>query len=187
MGGKLKISIQARDSRPVPTINADGRSGAQVQRAATLGQAVSTTSTQSRRMLHFASLLKPFAAPALAISLAACGGGGDGLPCGGASTLSVDLTYEVDGALVDPMRVVLLTRGVPVQATPRALRLPAACAGEARWTFVSRTAVPAGLAFDSATGTITGTPGVLALFEVDLKLEINGYPDQIQRTLSFLM
>lgn len=121
-----------------------------------------------------------------ASTLSACGGG-DGLPCGGAATLTLDVTYQVNGVLVDPTRTVLLTRGQPVVATPQVLGLPSACASEVRWTYRPSNGVPPGLAFDSTTGRITGTPTALASFNVQLQVEVNGYPGSVLRSVSFLM
>jgi Putative Ig domain len=119
--------------------------------------------------------------------LAACGGGGDNAACGGPGNLSLDVTYEVNGQLVDPRTTVVLARGTPVVARPQAIGLPSACAGAARWTFAARTAVPTGLAFDASTGVITGTPTSLASFRVDLRLKVDGYTADVSRTIDFFM
>jgi hypothetical protein len=67
------------------------------------------------------------AAMASSTLLTACdGGGGDSGPCGGTGNLNLDLTYEVNGQLVDARTVVILTRNAPVTATPRVLGLPEA-------------------------------------------------------------
>lgn len=136
------------------------------------------------------AILKGFAQAAYvgatALALSGCGGG-DGLPCGGTSQLNIDVTYQVNGILVDPTRLVLLNRGEPVVATPRVVGLPSACADAVRWTYAARTVVPPGLSFDTATGVISGTPTSLSVFDVDLKLRIDGYVNQVQRTISFFM
>lgn len=124
----------------------------------------------------------------LASLLSACGGSdGDGLPCGGAATLNLTLTYAVNGQVVDPTRTVTLVRNLPVQAAPQVLGLPSACAGAATLTATARDPVPAGLTFDAATGVIGGTPTALASFGVDLKLEVAGYTNVIRRTVGFFM
>ena len=73
---------------------------------------------------------------ALLTTLAACGGGSDApdLPCGGSNALSVALTYEVNGVLVDGNRPIILARNVPVVATPRIVGLPSACNGATHLT-----------------------------------------------------
>ena len=118
--------------------------------------------------------------------LSACGGGSDGLPCGGASTLNLDLTYEVNGVLVDPTRLVVLTRGAAVTAVPRVIGLPAACAGAVHLTATARSAVPASLVFDAASGAFTG-PTSLANLSVELKVQVDGYTSTVQRTVNFVM
>jgi len=123
----------------------------------------------------------------IACCLTACGGG-DGLPCGGAGSLNVDVTYRVNGFPVDPTRTVVLNRNQAVTATPVVVNLPVACATEVNWTYSPGRLVPPGLSFDPATGTLSGIPISLAAFDVELKLEVNGYPgQQVRRTISFIM
>ncbi len=141
------------------------------------------TSASKRSPAFIAPLL--LAASSL---LASCGGGGgDSGPCGGGGNLGLDITYEVNGQLADPTLPVTVARGVPLLATPKALGLPAACAGDARFTFSARTAVPAGLNFDTNTGVISGTPTARANFSVDLKLTVIGYAADVRRTVIFFM
>lgn len=128
------------------------------------------------------------AAMASTTLLTACGGGGgDNGPCGGTGNLNLDLTYEVNGQLVDARTVVILTRNAPVTATPRVLGLPEACAGAVRWTARARTAVPAGISFDAATGVFTGAPTARATFSVDLTVTVDGYTANVRRTVDFFM
>ena len=71
---------------------------------------------------------------ATTLFLSGCGGGGDGLPCGGSSTLALGFTYEVNGALIDPDKTTTLFGSTPVVATPKILGLPASCASAVRLT-----------------------------------------------------
>ena len=89
--------------------------------------------------------------------------------------------------LVDPTQLVVLTRGAAVTAVPRVIGLPAACAAAAHLTATARSTVPAGLAFEAASGFFTGTPTKLANFRVDLKLQVDGYTSTVQRTVEFQM
>lgn len=130
--------------------------------------------------------------PALALAvslLASCGGGGgsSGGACGGTGDLSLDVTYEVNGQLVDPRNTVVVTRGVPLLATPKAVGLPASCTGDARWTYSTRDDVPTGLSFSTTTGVISGTPTARATFRVELRLSVVGYNADVRRTIDFFM
>lgn len=148
-----------------------------------LSKLFNSTSTSKRLPTFIAPLL--LAASGL---LASCGGGGsDSGPCGGGGDLRLDLTYEVNGQLVDSTLPVTVTRGLPLLATPKALGLPAACAGDARFTFSARSDVPAGLNFDTSTGVISGTPTARANFSVDLRLSVIGYTADVRRTVLFFM
>lgn len=106
--------------------------------------------------------------------------------CGGAN-LSVDVTYQVNGQLVDPSSMANLVRGQPVMAMPRAVGLPAACQGKERIVAALRSAVPAGLSFDAATGAFSGTPTQRSLMRVELSLTVEGYTSSVRRTLDFAM
>jgi hypothetical protein len=137
---------------------------------------------QPRLIARLAALLTPI------LLLAACGGGGDdATACGGPGNLNLDVTYEVNGQLVDPRNTVVLARGTPVVARPQAVGLPGACVGAVRWTITARSAVPAGLAFDASTGVITGSPTSLATFRVDLRLKVDGYTSEVARSIDFVM
>lgn len=120
--------------------------------------------------------------------LAACGGGDDaGSPCGGAGTLSLNVTYEVNGTLVDPTRTHVLTRGVPVMAVPRAVGLPAACAGKERITHRVIGSVPVGLSVNATTGAFSGTPVELGRLSIELRLGVDGYTSDVRQTVDFIM
>ncbi len=124
---------------------------------------------------------------ACGLALAACGGGGgDGGPCGGPN-LAVDVSYEVNGRLVDSTTTVFLVRGQPVAAAPRAVGLPPACQGKESLSAVLRSAVPPGIAYDAATGAFTGTPTQRAVMFVELKLTVEGYSSSVKRTVEFVM
>jgi hypothetical protein len=130
--------------------------------------------------------------PAVALAvgmLASCGGGGgsSGGSCGGLGDLSLDVTYEVNGQLVDPRTPVVVTRGLPLLATPKAVGLPASCTGDARWTYSTRDDVPTGLSFSTTTGVISGTPTARATFRVELRLSVVGYNADVRRTIDFFM
>lgn len=121
----------------------------------------------------------------------ACGGSGDSSPsygCAGAGPLSLTLTYEVNGQVVNPDTTTVLTRNVPVTASPRAVGLPAGCASAARWTFQLRSdPVPAGLTFDAATGVIRGTPTVRSSLSVEMKLAVDGYTSTLTQVVNFVI
>jgi len=113
---------------------------------------------QITRHFHAAVL-----AAALLTTLTACGGGGSDapdLPCGGGNPLSVALTYEVNGVLVDGNRPITLARNVPVVATPRIVGLPSACNGATHLSVktVVTSGLPNGVEFDAKTGVLSGTP-----------------------------
>jgi hypothetical protein len=125
---------------------------------------------------------------ASAAVLSACGGGGDDDgPCGGAGTLSLNVTYEVNGALVDPTRTTVLTRGSPVLAVPRAVGLPAACAGKERITHRVLGSVPTGLSVNATTGAFSGTPTELGSLRIELRLGVEGYTSEVRQTVDFIM
>lgn len=130
-------------------------------------------------------VLNVLAAGCAAVVLSACGGGGgDGGPCGGPGNLSVALAYRVNGVDVNPLLISLRT-GVPVNAVPVALGLPAACQAAARWTFRSTGAPPAGLSFDSATGAVTGTPTAFGFLTVEMTLRVDGYTFSVNERAQF--
>lgn len=127
---------------------------------------------------------------ALLATLTACGGGSDApdLPCGGGNPLSISITYDVNGALVDPNRVVILQRDVPTTATPRILGLPDACKAAARLTATQRSlTLPTGMRFDATTGVFSGTPVSRGTFTIELKVVIDGYINSVQQTIDFFM
>ena len=126
-----------------------------------------------------------------AIIVTACGGGGDSSPsygCAGPGTLSLTLTYEVNGAVVNPDATTVLARNVPVTASPRAVGLPASCASATRWTFRLRSdPLPAGLTFDAASGVIRGTPTDRSSLSVEMKLAVDGYASTLTQVVNFVM
>ena len=127
---------------------------------------------------------------ALLATLTACGGGSDApdLPCGGGNPLSISITYDVNGVLVDPNRVVILQRDVPTTATPRILGLPDACKAAARLTATQRAlSLPSGMRFDATTGVFSGTPVSRGTFTIELKVAIDGYTNSVQQTIDFFM
>lgn len=116
---------------------------------------------------------------ALLATLAACGGGGDDgpdLPCGGGQALSIAVAYEVNGTLLDVASTITLPRNVYVQATPRIVGLPAACAGKAHVTVSAETTTsPGGITLDRATGVMSGTATIRGIFDLQLKITVDGY------------
>ncbi len=122
--------------------------------------------------------------------LSACGGGGsggDGLPCGGGSTLSLGATYDINGVLVDATKTTTLLGGVPVVATPKVLGLPAACSNLLRLTFTPTLPLPTGVTFDNSTGVFTVTPSTTGFFDVTIKVEVDGYLNGITQRVKFLL
>ncbi len=130
-------------------------------------------------------------AAALLTTLTACGGGSDApdLPCGGGNPLSLSLTYEVNGVLVDGNRPITLARNVPVVATPRIVGLPSACNGATHMSVktVLTSGLPTGLEFDAKTGVLSGTPTALGWYNLEMKLTIDGYLNSVQQTVDFIM
>lgn len=129
---------------------------------------------------------------ALLLTLTACGGGGNAapdLPCGGGNPLSVALTYEVNGVLVDGNRPITLARNVPVLATPRIVGLPSACNGAAHLSVktVLTSGLPNGVVIDAKTGVLSGTPTALGWYNLEMKLTIDGYLNSVQQTVDFIM
>jgi hypothetical protein len=118
--------------------------------------------------------------------LSACGGGDDeNTPCGGTGNLSLTLAYEINGQLVNPS-VMTLRTGTAVQAVPKAVGLPAACNAAARWTFAQLgSSRPAGLAFDPATGVVSGTPTGTGFLTVDMTLRVDGYAFSVNERAVF--
>lgn len=122
------------------------------------------------------------------LALSACGGGGgDSLPCGGSSTLTLGLTYDVNGSLVDPNKSNFLFGGIPVVGTPKVLGLPASCSGAVRLTFTPSLPLPAGLTFDNQTGVFKVTPSTNSSFDVTVKVEVDGYLNGITQKVKFLL
>lgn len=137
---------------------------------------------------NFQHLRLPIATALLA-TLGACGGGdGLDLPCGGTQDLSLAITYEVNGVLVDGSRTIVLPRGVPVLATPRILGLPAACNGATLLTVrSSNTGSPNGMSLDANTGVVSGTATSLGRFNINFKVAVDGYPNELFQTINFIM
>jgi hypothetical protein len=129
---------------------------------------------------------------ALLTTLTACGGGGSDapdLPCGGGNPLSVSLTYEVNGVVVDGNRPITLARNVPVLATPRIVGLPSACNGATHLSVktVLTSSLPNGVLIDAKTGVLSGTPTALGWYNLEMKLTIDGYLNSTQQTVDFIM
>lgn len=145
-----------------------------------IGRHADFVTMTSHRLLLFVTLI-----------LTACGGGGDSSPsngCAGSGTLSLTLTYEVNGQVVNPDITTVLARNVPVIASPRAVGMPASCGSATRWTFRLRSdQVPAGLTFDAATGVIRGTPTDRSSLSVEMKLAVDGYTSTLTQVVNFVM
>jgi hypothetical protein len=101
----------------------------------------------------------------LAVALASCGGGGDEDQCASVSAFSITTTWTVTGGAYNPPPVrdqmVEGHVGVPLNATPVHVGVPAGCAGKGTYTLGSAAyPLPAGLSLNSSTGQISGTPTV---------------------------
>ena len=123
---------------------------------------------------------------ATTLFLSGCGGGGDGLPCGGSSTLALGFTYEVNGTLIDPNKTTTLFGGAPVVATPKITGLPASCASSVRLTFTTTQPLPPGMTFDTVSGAFRFTPTVGGFFDVTAKVEVDGYLNNVSQRIRFL-
>lgn len=130
------------------------------------------SAARSARLASTASLLAALTA------LTACGGGADepDLPCGGTLPLAIAVVYEVNGTLLEVASTIVQPRGVPVLATPRIVGLPSACAGKARITVSADTTTsPNGITLDRATGVMSGTATLRGIFDLQLRIEVDGY------------
>lgn len=102
------------------------------------------------------------AALLLAISLASCGGGGDGGDnCAGGS-VAASFGYAA------PISVNV---GTPISTTPTVTGVPASCVGSMHFELDSGT-IPPGVSLDRATGTIAGTPTATGSYAVGVRMGI---------------
>ena len=126
---------------------------------------------------------------ATALLVSACGGGGsDDGPCGGAGTLTISVSYEVNGRVYGPRDSILVARSLPITPRPVAVDLPAACSGKLSWRVRSNLgSLPTGLVLDETTGQVSGTATTGRSFGLTATASVQGYPGSVTEDFSILL
>lgn len=105
--------------------------------------------------------------------LTACGGGGGANNCSGGQDVRTNITYPTwfdvyyvnVGATIAPL-------------SPSAPDVPASCESSKRFSLASGT-MPPGLALDTRTGVISGTPTEEGYFQFVIRLELTGFTGSV--------
>jgi len=102
--------------------------------------------------------------------------------------LAISVAYEIDGQIGTPLAPIRLVPGQPILARPVAQGLPAAYASRAHWQVLDASNLPAGLALNTATGALCGTPQEgqsPGHFNLHIRFSLSGYLGSIEAHFDF--